>query len=412
MGVYTIRAGEFVGAAGLRARYEFRLRERRGGLMVDEQIAGVAPERPRTVTVTSGGPRPRPLRPLIVLLAVAAALLAYVVWPFRGPLFIAAVLAAAFQPLLRRTASLLGGRRQLTGGLLTVGVLLVLVAPFATIVGFATQQIVAGLTFLRDELGVSSVDELTRANLPPRAQHLLDRGLALAHLSREGLATYADKALAWAEHAAPGLLAASGEAAFHTVVLLAAFYFLLLDGREVIQWLADVSPLRKTQTHDLIEEFRRVAVATLVGTVLSAVFQGVAAGLGYAITGVPHAVFFGLVTAIASFVPLVGTLVVWVPACALLAATGHAVAAILLAAWCLVVVVGAEHVGKPLLLHGQAEMHTGLVFLGLLGGLEMFGLLGVLAGPLVIAFFLAMARMAQRELAPGAEEPPARCDTT
>jgi predicted PurR-regulated permease PerM len=71
--------------------------------------------------------------------------------------------------------------------------------------------------------------------------------------------------------------------------------------------------------------------------------------------------------------------------------------------WCLVIVVGAEHVGKPLLLHGQAEMHTGLVFLGLLGGIEMFGLIGVLAGPLVIAFFLAMAKMAQRELAPGAE---------
>jgi predicted PurR-regulated permease PerM len=139
-------------------------------------------------------------------------------------------------------------------------------------------------------------------------------------------------------------------------------------------------------------------VATLVGTVAAAVFQGIAAGVGYALFGVPHPAFFGLLTALASFVPVVGTLVVWVPASVLLALTGHLGAGIGLAAWCVVAVVGAEHVGRPLLLGGQAEMHTGLVFLGLLGGIEMFGLIGVLAGPLVIAFFLALARMSEREL--------------
>lgn len=340
----------------------------------------------------------RPLRALVILLAASAALLAYVVWPFRGPLFIAAVLAAGLQPLLRRATALLHGRQRTAGGALTVAVLALVIAPFATIVGFATHQVLAGLTFVRDELGVRSVGQLTSAALPPRAQALMDGTLSSMHLTRSALAVYAERALAWAERAAPHVLAASGEAAFHTVVLLGAFYFLLLDGRRAIQWLADVSPLRRAQTRELIEEFRRVAVATLVGTVASALFQGVAACIGYAVAGVPHPVFFGLVTGIASFVPVVGTLVVWVPATLLLGATGHVGAAVGLAAWCLVAVVGAEHLGKPLLLHGQAEMHTGLVFLGLLGGIEMFGLIGILAGPLVIAFFLAMARMAQKEL--------------
>ena len=363
----------------------------------------------REEPVASPGEAPargrRSLWAIVVLLALATGLLAYVVWPFRGPLFIAAVLAAAFQPMLRHASTLLRGRHRSAGGLLTVLVLVVIVAPFATIVGFATQQTVQGLAFVRDELGVRSVGQLTQGELPPRAQALLERGLALAHLSREQLAGYADGALKWAEHAAPGVLAASGEAAFHTIVLLAAFYFLLLDGRHVVEWLADVSPLRPSQTRELIEEFRRVSVATLVGAAVSALFQGVAAALGYAVTGVPHAIFFGLVTAIASFIPVVGTVIVWAPAAALLALTGHVVAGVGLVLWCLVVVVGAEHLGKPLLLRGQAEMHTGLVFLGLLGGIEMFGLIGVLAGPLVIAFFLAMARMAQKELAPRAEVP-------
>jgi predicted PurR-regulated permease PerM len=189
-------------------------------------------------------------------------------------------------------------------------------------------------------------------------------------------------------------------------VLLGGFYFLLLDGHLVVRWVAEVSPLRRGQTHELIEEFRKVAVATVLGTVAAAVFQGVAAGLGYAIFRVPHAVFFGLLTALASFVPVVGTLAVWVPAVLLLALTGHLGAGLGLAVWCLVAVVGAEHVGRPLLLGGSAEMHTGLVFLALLGGIEMFGLIGVLAGPLVVAFFLALARMSERELA--SAEPVAR----
>ncbi len=110
----------------------------------------------------------------------------------------------------------------------------------------------------------------------------------------------------------------------------------------------------------------------------------------------PRPIFFGLLTALASFVPVVGTLAVWVPATLLLAATGHVAAGVGLALWCVVAVVGAEHVGRPLLLGGSAEMHTGLVFLGLLGGIEMFGLIGLVLGPLVIAFFLAMSRVYER----------------
>jgi predicted PurR-regulated permease PerM len=362
---------------------------------------------PRNEIARSGSPPPsepatHARRAMLVLLAISIALLGYVVWPFRAPLFTAAILAAAFQPILRWSTRLLGGRRRISGALLTLLVLVVIIAPFATVVGFASQQVLQGLAFLRDTLGVHRMSDFGAAQLPGPAQDLLDRGLRVAHLSREQLGGYADQALAWAEHAAPAILAASGEAVFHTLVLLGAFYFLLLDGHVVVRWLADVSPLRRAQTHDLIEEFRKVAVATLFGTVAAAVFQGVAAGAGYAIFGVPHAVFFGLLTALASFVPVVGTLVIWVPAVLLLAFTGHLAAGLGLTAWCLVAVVGAEHVGRPLLLGGSAEMHTGLVFLALLGGIEMFGLIGVLAGPLVIAFFLALARMSERELAPDA----------
>jgi predicted PurR-regulated permease PerM len=96
-------------------------------------------------------------------------------------------------------------------------------------------------------------------------------------------------------------------------------------------------------------------------------------------------------------VPGVGTSLVWIPAVASLWLGGRQFAAVLLALYCFVVVVGAEQVGKPLLLKGQVQMHTGLIFLSLLGGLAMFGLLGILLGPLIVAFFLAMVRIYERD---------------
>jgi predicted PurR-regulated permease PerM len=144
-------------------------------------------------------------------------------------------------------------------------------------------------------------------------------------------------------------------------------------------------------------EFRNVSHASIVGTAVAALLQGLLMAIGMFIVRVPHALFFGLLTAVASFIPVVGTAVVWVPACALLAATGHPTSAIVLAAWSIVFVVGGEHVGKPLLMKGGVEMHTGLVFLSLLGGLEVFGLLGIILGPLIFAFFLSLLRMYRRD---------------
>jgi predicted PurR-regulated permease PerM len=179
--------------------------------------------------------------------------------------------------------------------------------------------------------------------------------------------------------------------------MLIALYFMLLDGARIVQWLWRVSPLEASQTEELTAELRRVTRATVVGILSTAVFQGVAAGVGYGLAGIPHAGFFGMLTALVSFVPGIGTALVWGPAVVALWLGARRTAAVLLAIFCLLVVVGAEQVGKPLLMRGQVKIHTGLIFLALLGGLAMFGLLGIILGPLVVAFFLAMMRIYERD---------------
>lgn len=346
----------------------------------------------------------------MLLLLLSVGLLLYVAFPFRTPLFLAVVGAAVLHNAMERLTAALKGRRTIASALVTLAVLVVIVAPFASLVVFISQESMTGLAYLHDTLGFKSVAELRGAQLPGPAQEMLDHFLGLLHVSREQVYDGVTRLVTWAQAEMPAVIASGGRAVLSTVIMLIALYFLLVEGARVVEWASRVSPLDARQTQELTTELRKVTRATVSGILLTAVFQGFAAGAGYWTAGIPHAGFFGMLTALVSFVPGVGTSLVWIPAVASLWLGGHHPAAVLLALFCLVVVVGAEQVGKPLLMRGQVQMHTGLIFLSLLGGLAMFGLLGILLGPLIVAFFLAMMRIYERDFRAAAPPAPVSTD--
>jgi len=329
-----------------------------------------------------------------VLFALALTLLGVVVWPFRVPLFFAFVLATVLDGVYQRTVRQLGGRRVIGALATTLGVLVVVIGPLAAVVGFVASRLAEGL-----------------GTLSANGTQLAERALRLLHLSRAQLDELGRRVSAMADHPVQRVVQDSSAAVFHTAVMLIAFYFFLLEGTRLRVWLERISPLQPRQTRDLFVEFRSVARASIFGTTLAALFQAVAATLGYVVTGVPHPIFFGVLTLVASFIPVIGTMLVWAPAVGLLWMFGQHAMAIVLLAWCVFIVIGAEQVGKPFvmraILRSREEIHGGLVFLSLLGGIEMFGLIGVVLGPLMVAFFLSMVRIYERdfrEARPG--EPP------
>ena len=129
--------------------------------------------------------------------------------------------------------------------------------------------------------------------------------------------------------------------------------------------------------------------------------QALAALIGYFIAGVPSPIFFGLVTFFVAFIPAIGAAVVCLVAALLLLVTGHPYMAIFLAAWGMVVVGLADNLIEPLLIRRGLELHGAVVFFALLGGLAAFGAIGILLGPLVVAFFLALLRIYHRDYTPG-----------
>jgi predicted PurR-regulated permease PerM len=176
--------------------------------------------------------------------------------------------------------------------------------------------------------------------------------------------------------------------------MLLAMHFVLRNGAALSRQLRDTLPLRPAYTEALIVEFRRVGRATLLGNVVTNVVQGAFATIGFWIMGVPDPIFFGVLTALASFVPAVGVLLVLVPVCIGLALTGHPIAAVVEAAWALVLVIGvSDYVIKPRLIRGEAKVPALVTFAALFGGVEVLGLKGLLIGPVLMALAIAVLRL-------------------
>ena len=148
-----------------------------------------------------------------------------------------------------------------------------------------------------------------------------------------------------------------------------------------------------------MSEFQKVGKEVFVGTMLTGLAQGVLACVGYRIAQVPEAVLLGTVTAICSLVPAVGTLLILVPVGVILIAVGHPIAGIFELLWgVLVVGVLSDYVIRPALVGGRGHVPTLLTFISLFGGVEVFGLLGLIVGPVIAAVSLALLRTYDRAI--------------
>jgi predicted PurR-regulated permease PerM len=182
--------------------------------------------------------------------------------------------------------------------------------------------------------------------------------------------------------------------------LLLSMYFVLQNWTLLARRAEIMLPLRPRDTRALFEEFRRVGRTVLLGTVLTGLAQGALATIGYLITGVPEAALFGALTTVASLVPGVGTLLVWIPLGLYLLFTGHVGMGIAELIYGAAVVVGiSDYVIRPRLVSEQGKAPALLTFAALFGGLEVFGLIGLILGPVIMSLAVALLRIYEREAA-------------
>jgi predicted PurR-regulated permease PerM len=202
--------------------------------------------------------------------------------------------------------------------------------------------------------------------------------------------------LATAADAVRGAVARTSRAVLNTVFMLIALFFFLVDGRRLLRWLEEVSPLERGKFQEIALEVRQAVVSVLLSTLVTAAIQAAFALAAYLIARVPQPFFFGLVTFLFALVPVIGAASITVAVAVLMLATGHTGAAIFLFVWGLAVVGLVDNLVKPWLIKDRVRLHGAVVFFALMGGLLMFGVKGLIAGPLIVAFFVAVLRVFSR----------------
>jgi predicted PurR-regulated permease PerM len=190
-----------------------------------------------------------------------------------------------------------------------------------------------------------------------------------------------------------GVVGRLTHAALDLVVFLLILFFLLRDGGRLKSELRPISPFSETQERQIFDHLERTIKGALQAVIVVPVVQGVLAGIGFMLFGVPSPFVWGTAVILAATVPLLGSPLGWTPAVAYLFLRDETGPAIGLLAYCLVVVSGSDNVIKPLLLRGTANIHPLLGFLSILGGVLAFGVFGFLIGPVVLSLVLSAIRI-------------------
>ncbi|CAH8204605.1 AI-2E family transporter [Vibrio aestuarianus] len=179
-------------------------------------------------------------------------------------------------------------------------------------------------------------------------------------------------------------------------LMLFVLFFLLRDHDKIINAIRHILPFSRTQEDKLLSEIEQVSKSAVMGSFLTAIAQGFAGGLGMWLAGFPG-LFWGTMMGFASFIPVVGTALIWIPATAYLFLIGDTTWAIFLAVWSIAIVGSIDNLLRPLLMQGSSGMNTLLIFFSLLGGIQLFGLIGLIYGPLIFAITMVLFNIYEEE---------------
>lgn len=332
---------------------------------------------------------------IAVLVATAIAL--YLCWlmlkPFIGVLAWAIVLVIIFYPFHKQLLLRIK-RRSLTSLLSCFLVALIVVLPLVL-------------------LTVAVGDELRKVvpNLPSYTQSILDRQTSLfGRVSgwfegRFGIDTLrsqqfiVDHLKQSGEYLLGASLNVMGNIVggiVQSVFVLFTMYYLFRDSEKIVAKLPAALPLNREQSEEIITRTQQVVSASVYGVVTIAALQGLLGGIAFWILGIPSPILWAVLMGFVCMIPLAGSFLVWLPLSIYLIAQGHWTKAIILMVWGGLVISTIDNFLRPKLIQNQTRLHELFVFFSVLGGISVFGLLGIVLGPVVLAITIGLLQTFKR----------------
>lgn len=326
---------------------------------------------------------------LIALSIILGFLGFQVLKPFLNPLAWAAVLSIVFYPLYAFLGRFFRWN-SLCSAITTAVILAVILGPFS----YVSLLLASEIREVADYIDRGELYSLTKLLKEPRVAWLLEKVRSLLNIQDADVANMLIENLSNFGRQLMGKITAGVKnvvsALLDFIFMALSIFFLLRDGPDFIKKARNYMPFSEVHKDRLEEQIKGMVVSTVFGGVVVAVVQGLIGGMAFFFLGVPSPVIWGTAISIMSFVPVLGTFSIWGPITVYLFledATGRAFVLLLIGTFGISMV---DNILKPIIIGGRTKMPTLLIFFSVIGGIKLFGLIGLIMGPLVVALFISV----------------------
>ena len=346
-------------------------------------------------------------RPLLnTLLVYSFALLIFfllytILSPLLGVMIWAGAICVISYPTYEKLLLRCKGRQITAAVILTAAVVLAVILPLVGLVFSLSHEAALAYQYLENASGSGYSLDLGNLLKHPAVVPWLERIKPLTrslNLDFDAMLLPAvKKGLATLLNYSTGIVRNFVGLIFKLVLMVIMLFFCYKDGARFLEGFWQGIAVGERLRTKIVETISRVLGAVMYGIVLTCLVQGALGGLGFWVAGLPSPLLFGSLMAICALIPVVGTALVWLPGAIYLLMHGQTMSALLLTAWCIVAVSSIDNVIRPLFISGIARLHMLVMILGVLGGLLAFGITGVVAGPLILAFALVFFDQSSKE---------------
>jgi predicted PurR-regulated permease PerM len=326
----------------------------------------------------------------LLLLASVAAFI--VVMPFLAPLVVAAATSVILHPVyvhIKKYLHIKTGRSFIASAVTVVLFLLVVIIPVFLVTGKIYSEVQGLYALLTDESGRSQVIDNLNAFSQSVSNTLF--GIFPAYsFDSLNITEYFKNALEWVFANLDRVFGGLAKVAGYAFVFLLALFYFLKDGRLIVRNFVSWSPLLDTHDEFITNTLKKAIQSVFAGTVVVSLIQGLLTGIGFALFGIPAPAVWGSIAAVAAFIPGIGTSLVILPGVLYLGVFHGLAPAIGLMVWGIIAVGLVDNVLGPLLIKRGINVHPFIILVSVLGGLVVFGIIGFLLGPLILAFLFAL----------------------
>jgi predicted PurR-regulated permease PerM len=326
-------------------------------------------------------------RYFLLLLLVTSLYAAYrILSPYLNTIIISAALALLFYPVYGRILRFTGGRRNLASLLSCSLIICLVIVPLFLVAVALVAQGVHTFNSIYDWVQGGALANLLASESFAHARENLTKYFSFIDFSKIDIQ---GNLLSLSKSMGQFLISKSSDIVsnltrltLHFFLLVFCLFYLLKEGRAMLDKLLHLLPLRYAQEQELTQRMVKVIRLTFVGALSTALAQGIAGGIGMAMVGIP-ALFWGTVMAFASLIPIIGTAIIWIPATVYLGFSAGWGKIIFFVLWNLIIAGSIDNFLRPHLIRGGAGLSPLLIFFAVLGGIQLFGFIGILYGPII-----------------------------